>query len=718
MADLFDAQNYQLQWLSAPYLVATLGLAAIGLYALVINGHRLLRASFLVCCASLALVNAAYGLASSAVVEPAAVAIHRAAASVVPLLATGILAFLVVHLQRVSTYGWLVIALFITSLGQLPFILMTDWYVAGVRESSFGMFHVHAGPLLPLLLLSLLIALGSGAALTVQQLRSGESRLRPQQLKRMIWAFGIFSLSSVDILLAYEVDWFPLSWLFAGVGTGMLFRALIADELIHARSLDYDWPVILAYPVIAGSALWLIWHVVGPTSPLLLALLSVTVFLVLRAGMTAFDLSQRSRDGAAADSPLERLADKYASTVQKLFSQEEIAEATYETIMVGLGCKDIDMILLSEHDWSWKTLDGEVLSEEASPDPLTTSWLLEHMEPLHRLDLPNLGLDDFREVIEELMDANVAEVLVPLVNRDAILGVLILGRFARTRTLTKEEDRFLSSIQEHLTSAMVYAQMHEEANEQVAIQKEVALAGSIQKAFASRSEIVDYGAVQVSGLWAPATQCGGDWWSVHKLPDGRVLVLVGDVTGHGVGAAMVTAAAKGCYDVVQRLRGDDLKVVDVLHHLDATVRLVGGNHFNMTCFATLLDPANGQVTFANAGHVPPYLCSPKEGGGIELGSLVARGNPLGAGDAPVYQERTRALHKHDILIWYTDGIVECANAQQQQYGDRRMQRLLRKIDKLDPNPRTVRDHIIRAVAAFQGGVPPDDDITLVVGRVV
>ncbi|MEM9489526.1 MAG: PP2C family protein-serine/threonine phosphatase, partial [Myxococcota bacterium] len=247
---------------------------------------------------------------------------------------------------------------------------------------------------------------------------------------------------------------------------------------------------------------------------------------------------------------------------------------------------------------------------------------------------------------------------------------------------------------------------------------EVELAAAVQRAFVPSGDIIDCGSVHFSGLWAPAMQCGGDWWSVHKLPDGRVLVLIGDVTGHGVAAAMVTAAAKGCYDVAEKLMGGNFDLVQLLNLLDNAVSLVGADNLHMTCFATLLDPASGVVEYANAGHVVPYICRQREGGGVELGALVARGNPLGTRDAPVYKSKSRELASGDILIWYTDGIVECSDNNRQQFGERRLQRQLRKIDRLGPSPRAVRDHIVRAVAAFQRGQSPDDDITLVVARVV
>jgi sigma-B regulation protein RsbU (phosphoserine phosphatase) len=259
--------------------------------------------------------------------------------------------------------------------------------------------------------------------------------------------------------------------------------------------------------------------------------------------------------------------------------------------------------------------------------------------------------------------------------------------------------------------------MRREATTRVEVDKEVDLAAAVQQAFIPKAEMVAVAGMTFSGLYAPASRCGGDWWSVHKLPRDRVLVLIGDVTGHGIPAAMVTAAAKGCYDVAQRLMGGDLDVVRLLDLLDASVRRAGGRQFYMTCFATLLDPPNRRVTFANAGHVVPYLCRPSPDGGIVLDALVARGNPLGATEKSEFRSTTRDLEDGDILVWYTDGIVECTNPQRRQFGDRRMQRVLRRIDPGSADVRGIRNSLVRAAVAFQEGQPADDDITLVVGRV-
>jgi serine phosphatase RsbU (regulator of sigma subunit) len=449
-------------------------------------------------------------------------------------------------------------------------------------------------------------------------------------------------------------------------------------------------------------------------SLLFVSFLSLGVYLVLRVSIALIAVLRDPRS-ILSDTPLERVIEQYSERVQVSHSEQEIADITTDAVTLGLGCKHVRLIMPLADSLAWESVDGQPVSDDANP-LFAQNWLLEHRMVLQRFDLPALSLGDFRDPVDELFEAHDADIIMPLADRDELIGLLLLGELPQERMLSRGEQRFLDSLQEQLTEALRYARMRRDANTRVAIQKEVELAAAIQRAFVAEADLLDCGAVQVSGLWAPATQCGGDWWSVHTLPDGRVLILIGDVTGHGVAAAMVTAAAKGCYDVVQRLRGNDLDLTQLLRHLDTTVRTVGADRFHMTCFASLLDPESRTVTYANAGHLAPYICRAGPAG-VELGVLVARGNPLGASEEPYHPTRVRELDSGDVIVWYTDGIVECVNSESEQFGERRMQRLLRKVDRLEPNARSMRDYIVREVAAFQGGKPPDDDISLVVARI-
>ena len=716
MAATVDASSFQLSWLSLPFVLAAAGIIGMALYVLFINGSRVLRASFLMFVGGLVPVVTSVAVAAVIRDDAFIAAVYRIGFALIPIAAAGILVFECAMARQLFGYRWFLVVIVSLSFALAIPALATDWYVAGLQHTEWGLSYFSAGPLVPVQLGLAILWLGMTAALLEKQRRAKPDPLRKRQLKFSFGALAALAAGMGDGLLAYGIGVYPISWLFFPLSALLLLRSLQADSLIDTQSVDRRAGFLLVYAAAAAVGTWLVWDLLGGQSATYLVILTLGLFAILRVLITLTRLT-RNPSSSDASTPLERLLEQYSSQLQGLHEGREIGAVTSDTLRLGLGCELSGLLLPSAKDYSWETSSGETISEEAQPDPFTFNWLLEHPEPIQRSELPGMRLGDLRPSVEALFAANVADVIVPLVSRDDMVGMLVLGFRRTSHPLSREELDFLGKITEQLAATLIYARMHAEVNRRVAAQKEVELAAAVQRAFVPGGDFVDCGSVQLSGLWAPATQCGGDWWSVHQLPDGRVLVLIGDVTGHGVAAAMITAAAKGCYDIAERLMGNDFDLVRLLDLLDSSVRLMGAERLHMTCFATLLDPDGGKVEFANAGHSVPYICRPLDDGGIDLGALVARGNPLGSQGESPHRARSRDLAPGDILVWYTDGIVECTDPERKQFGDRRLQRLLRKIDRLEPNPRAVRDHIVRAVVAFQKDQAPDDDITLVVARV-
>jgi serine phosphatase RsbU (regulator of sigma subunit) len=131
----------------------------------------------------------------------------------------------------------------------------------------------------------------------------------------------------------------------------------------------------------------------------------------------------------------------------------------------------------------------------------------------------------------------------------------------------------------------------------------------------------------------------------------------------------------------------------------------------------------------SCGHPAAYLCrSPADpdgsaggaGGratrGIDLHALVGRGNPLGGGPPGVRVQR-RPLQAGDLVVWYTDGVVEAQDPSGAPFGDRRLQHLLKKLDRRRLTPPAVHDLVMRSVAVHRAGRPLADDETLVVAQV-
>ena len=146
--------------------------------------------------------------------------------------------------------------------------------------------------------------------------------------------------------------------------------------------------------------------------------------------------------------------------------------------------------------------------------------------------------------------------------------------------------------------------------------------------------------------------------------------MIGDVTGHGVPSAMITAAAKASCDVARHVHNDDVTVTRLLEIMNHAIFESAQRRFVMTCFASIVDTKARTITYANAGHNFPYLFRPARASG-EFGSLMIRGNRLGDDRSSKYEAKTTELVAGDVLVWYTDGIVECENEGGEEYGEKR-----------------------------------------------
>lgn len=253
-----------------------------------------------------------------------------------------------------------------------------------------------------------------------------------------------------------------------------------------------------------------------------------------------------------------------------------------------------------------------------------------------------------------------------------------------------------------------------QAADKATLEKELEVARTIQETLVPTHEPVDKDSFKFAGYFQPASTCGGDWWTWHDLKDGKVLVVIGDVTGHGVPSAMITAAAKAACDVARRVADDDVDPARLLEIMNSAIYQSAKRKFVMTCFASVVDTRKRTITYANAGHNFPYLYRATDGGG-EFGSLMIRGNRLGDLADSLYETKTTDLQPGDLLVWYTDGIVECESSTGEEYGEKRFRASVRRAAALDAAE--IRDAVVTDAATFFGDTVRKDDITLVLGKI-
>jgi len=256
-----------------------------------------------------------------------------------------------------------------------------------------------------------------------------------------------------------------------------------------------------------------------------------------------------------------------------------------------------------------------------------------------------------------------------------------------------------------------------EAKQKATLEKELEVARVIQESLLPPSTLIDARCLRLRGFFRSASICGGDWWSYAELPGGKVLVVIGDVTGHGVSSAMITAAAKSCCDTLRHVTDGELTVTFLLEELNKTIYEAAQRKFVMTFFATIIDPSTRTITFSNAGHNFPLLFRARPAGPDDppVVPLVTRGNRLGDVVESRFVERTIGYAPGDVLVWYTDGLTEGESADGEAFGEKRLRRSVQ--GALDRSPDAILERVLQdAEAHFASFARPEDDVTLVVGR--
>jgi phosphoserine phosphatase RsbU/P len=266
------------------------------------------------------------------------------------------------------------------------------------------------------------------------------------------------------------------------------------------------------------------------------------------------------------------------------------------------------------------------------------------------------------------------------------------------------------------------AQLQEARAHIVATERDLDRARRMYRSILPLASIAAHGSIRLAGQCRPAAETGGDWWTYRTLSGGRLLVVVGDATGHGVYSAMIGCAAHGAVEALSGVGEHQLSPASVLTAINAAIRIPGGDRVSMTCFAALIDPGRGAVEFANASHMFPLIAPTGADGG--LGAVAAMGGQVlpaeGMDDSSVRDAGIRTgsqpMAPGDVIVLFTDGLVEREDKGGRQFGYRRLQAAIQagRLGPGEPGIAALRDHVLGAVDRFARGVDPDDDVTLIV----
>lgn len=243
----------------------------------------------------------------------------------------------------------------------------------------------------------------------------------------------------------------------------------------------------------------------------------------------------------------------------------------------------------------------------------------------------------------------------------------------------------------------------EQSLEKERIEHEMAVAASIQQKIipVTLPAIEGY---DIAGINIPSKSVGGDYYDCIKLPDGRYAVVIADVAGKGTPAALLVSSL---HAYLAAYLESPIKLTDLAGRLNRVIARASTDDKFITGFFALLNPTTGEIESVNAGHNPSYVM--RNDGSFK--ELKVGGIPLGMLDMDLpYETETITLEKGERVLFYTDGITEAANEQNNFYDDARPLSKFFLTHKAETAERFIAD-LIADIKSYTGSAPQSDDIT-------
>ena len=363
---------------------------------------------------------------------------------------------------------------------------------------------------------------------------------------------------------------------------------------------------------------------------------------------------------------------------------------------IGRGRRKSEVIQTPLADRSRRMVPPPI--DIAPNDPIVAYFLSIH----GAVEVDKLRLDS--PALQALKAVGV-KLAIPLISQGELVGLLNLGPRLSGQDYSTEDRGLLNNLAISAAPAVRVAQLVREQQAQARtrerIEQELRIARLIQQTLLPK-DLPALPGWPVAAYYQSAREVGGDFYDFLYFEDGRLGIIIGDVTDKGVPAALVMATTRS----VLRASGQRLispgKVLEQVN--DSICPDIPPRMF-VTCFYAVLDPLSGLLQYANAGHNLPYRWL-----NGDVSELRATGMPLGLMPGMHYEEKKTTLAPGESILFYSDGLAEAHNSAHNLFGFPRLRALLKE----DRDGLALIDFLLEQLAAFTGtDWEQEDDITLV-----
>ena len=319
--------------------------------------------------------------------------------------------------------------------------------------------------------------------------------------------------------------------------------------------------------------------------------------------------------------------------------------------------------------------------------------------------IDNLG--DYLEPSSNYFHDKVSLLAAPLIYANKKIGVIAVTRNGGIPFNSNDRDVF-GSVTEQCSFALGSAIIHAEAFEKRRLERELAQASEIQRILLPKSnpELSDY---RLAATYRAARHVSGDYYDYVKVDGDHYGVAIADVCGKGIAASLIVAM---CRAALRSNCGDNLSPSSVLHHVNSSIFPDIREDMFVSFLYLILERGSDVIRFASAGHEPPYIRRIDSG---KLEAVESSGLAVGVDKGSVFERAVKdhqfTMEPGDILILYTDGLIEALNREGEEYGIERFEKSLEDAEGLSAPE--ILDSILSDNEKFTKGTHAVDDITLI-----
>jgi len=335
----------------------------------------------------------------------------------------------------------------------------------------------------------------------------------------------------------------------------------------------------------------------------------------------------------------------------------------------------------------------------------------EHDIKFHRIILEASQNGVLRRVWDTLAIDLRMRAAIPRVTRDLLDGAESHRPIAKALEEGRGREAGLL-LRNHVETILEYLKRSEsDSRIQGASRKDLEAAKEVQRAFLP-GQTISIPGISCETFYQPARGIGGDYYDLLALQRGRWGIAIGDVSGKGIGAALIMASLQASLKF-QTLQ-PHLKLSTLIGDVNRLVYESSPTNIFATLFYAEYEPAKRLLNYVNAGHNAPLVLRPKNGS-CEIFQLHSTSIPVGIFADSQFASTTFQFEIDDVLIAYTDGITEAENRQHELWGEQSLEALLRSCSR--KSPKEIINAILDQVSTFANGEPQRDDVTVLVMRV-